>query len=81
MIWEGVSADPAVKDTRRVRVLLDRTEVEHPVAAAVAVVEEALRVRAPVAVEALEARRGVAHDEEVVGDVCEVCVRVYSIPW
>ena len=73
MIWEGVSADPAVKDIRRVRVLIDRTEVEHPVVLAVMVLEELLRILSAVAVESLDTARRITHHDDLVRDVCKIC--------
>ena len=72
MVRKGVSANAPIKDLWRVRILFHGAEVEHPVVAPVVVVKEPLRVLAAVAVEALDPARGVAHDDDIVCDVCEV---------
>ena len=59
MVREWVSAHSTFEDAVRIRVLADRAEVEHPVILAVMMVEELLRVFPPVAVQALDAGRGV----------------------
>ena len=72
MVREWVSAHSTFEDAVRVSVLAGRAEVKHPVVLAMMVVKELLRVFPPVAVQALDAGRGVSHDDHFVSDVCEI---------
>lgn len=73
MIRKRVPTDPPIEHARIIRVFSDRAEIEHPEVLAVPVLEELFRVLSTVAVEPFHARRGVAHDDHLVGDIREVC--------
>lgn len=72
MVRERVSANSALKYATRVRILLDRAEVKHPVIIAVVVVQELLRIFSAIAIEALEASGRVSHNYDIVGNVCQI---------
>ena len=73
VVGEGIPADAPLEDVGRVRVLLDRAEVEYPVVFAMAALEEAERVLSAVPVEAFNTGRRIAHDDDLVCHVDEVC--------
>jgi hypothetical protein len=72
MVWERIPTHPAFEDACGVRVLALRAKVENPVILPVSVIEELLRMVSAVAVETLKPRGGVAHDDDLVGDVHQV---------
>lgn len=73
MIREGISADSPIKYTAGIGILFDRTEIEHPEALPMAVLQEFLGVLATIAVQAFNASGGVSHDDHSVGDVHQIC--------
>ena len=72
MVGERISRDSSLKEARWIRVLSDRTEVEYPVVLAMSVIKEFLRVLPSIPVEAFDAGRGVAHDDDVVCHIDEI---------
>lgn len=73
VVGEGIPADAPLEDVGRVRILFDRAEVEHPVVFAVATLEEADRVLSAVPVEAFDTGCRIAHDDDLVCHIDEVC--------
>jgi hypothetical protein len=73
MIWERIPTHSPIEHAGRVRVLPDRTEVEHPKLFPVSVFEEFLRVLSMIAVQALYTSRWVTHDNNAFSDVHQIC--------
>jgi hypothetical protein len=73
VIRKRIATDPSSKVRRVVRVLANGTEIEDPVVVSVTMLEELACILAPVAIQALDACRRVAHDNNVVSDVREIC--------
>lgn len=72
MIGEWVSADPPVKDTRWVQILLHRTKIEHPKVFAMSMLEELLRVLSSIPIEPFKAFCGVSHYDDAICYICQI---------
>ena len=80
VVWEGVSADPAVEDTGWIGILCDRAKVEYPEVHAVAVLQETLGILASVAVQCFQPRRRVSHHYDLVRNVDKICICQPNVP-
>lgn len=72
MIRKRPPTNPPLEHLLPIPILPHRTKVKHPIILPVPLVQELLGIRAFVAVEPFHTGGGVAHDDELVGDVGEV---------
>jgi len=72
VVGERIPAHASVERAGVVRVLADGAEIKHPELLPVSVLEKPPRVLPAVAVEALEARRRIAHDDDPVRDIRQI---------
>jgi hypothetical protein len=66
MVWKRIPTNPPTENASGVRVLPDRTHIEHPEVLAVTVLEKLLSVFPSVSVQAFYTCRGIAHDDNMV---------------
>ena len=79
MVRERIPAYSPVKHARIIRVLAYWTKIKHPKVIAVPMLQELFRVFASVTIQPLDADCRISHDDNLVGDVCEVWKKVNNV--
>ena len=69
MVRKRVPAHSSIEEGRRVRVFLDRAEVEYPVVLPMAMFQKLPCILTSVAIQTLDALRWISHDDDTVRDI------------